>query len=231
MLSFDNMMPVNGQESGAPARQLQASSSPRTSSSAAANEAATRANGQARKHHHIWLVTGPAGCGKTTVGEYLAGALGVPYVEGDSYHTPANVDKMRSGIPLTDADRWDWLTALRDESMRRIDGGSGGVVVTCSALKRKYRDVIRVAAYYDHDILVHFIFLNAPADVLLQRVSDRQGHYMGPGMVQSQFDILERPAEMERDVISIDVSRSIDEVKKDALARVSDITKAAARRG
>lgn len=136
---------------------------------------------------------------------------------------------MRSGNPLTDADRWDWLTALRDESMRQIGRGSEGVVVTCSALKRKYRDVIRVAAYYDHDIRVHFIFLNAPADVLLARVTSRQGHYMGAGMVQSQFDILERPAEAERDVISIDVSRSIEEVKKDALARVSEVTTAVGR--
>lgn len=142
------------------------------------------------------------------------------------HHTPANVDKMRSGNPLTDSDRWDWLTALRDESMRRISGGSEGVVVTCSALKRKYRDVIRVAAYYDRDIRVHFIFLNAPAEVLRERVAERQGHYMGPGMIQSQFDILERPAADETDVISIDVSRSIEEVKRDVLARVSDITSA-----
>ena len=133
---------------------------------------------------------------------------------------------MRSGIPLTDADRWDWLTALRDESMRRINGGSEGVVVTCSALKRKYRDVIRVAAYYDSNILVHFIFLNAPREVLLERVSNRQGHYMGANMVQSQFDILERPANDERDVISIDVSRTLDEVKRDALAMASHIMQA-----
>lgn len=142
------------------------------------------------------------------------------------FHTEANVEKMRSGVPLTDADRWDWLTALRDESMGRINRGSEGVVVTCSALKRKYRDVIRVAAYYDRDILVHFIFLNAPAEVLLQRVTQRQGHYMGADMVKSQFDILERPAHDETDVISIDVSRGVEEVKQDALARVSDIVKA-----
>ncbi|KAM4059716.1 shikimate kinase domain-containing protein [Hirsutella rhossiliensis] len=227
MLSFDNAMPVNGQEAAASAGRVQAAPS-KTSQPTTTTDGAC-ANGQARKHHHIWLVTGPAGCGKTTVAEYLAKSLDMPYIEGDSHHTPANVEKMRSGNPLTDADRWDWLTALRDESMRRINRGSEGVVVTCSALKRKYRDVIRVAAYYDHDIRVHFIFLNAPAEVLLARVTKREGHYMGPSMVQSQFDILERPAEDERDVISIDVSRSIEEVKKDVLARVSDITKAVCR--
>ena len=130
---------------------------------------------------------------------------------------------MRTGTPLTDADRWDWLTALREESMHRIDGGSDGVVVTCSALKRKYRDVIRVAAYYDHQLLIHFIYLDASEEVLLQRVTKRQGHYMGADMVHSQFDILERPSEDEKDVISIDVSRSLEEVKQDALARTLDM--------
>ncbi|POR39413.1 Gluconokinase [Tolypocladium paradoxum] len=222
MLSCNNAVPCNGQEPASAAPVAAASS--KTSSSANANGVG-HASGHAQKHH-IWLVTGPAGCGKTTVAEYLADALDVPYIEGDSFHTEANVEKMRSGVPLTDADRWDWLTTLRDESMQRINRGSEGVVVTCSALKRKYRDVIRVAAYYDHDILVHFIFLNAPAEVLLQRVTQRQGHYMGANMVKSQLDILERPAHDERDVISIDVSRDIEEVKQDALARVSDIVKA-----
>ncbi|PWI64829.1 hypothetical protein PCL_08543 [Purpureocillium lilacinum] len=212
MLSYDNSMPVNGVNG-----QDAAPSGPGQSASNRASSAA--AGGRAQKHHHIWLVTGPAGCGKTTVAEYLAGALDVPYIEGDSvrrpslagdtcvttrFHTEANIEKMRSGVPLTDADRWDWLTALRDESMGRLNRGSEGVVVTCSALKRKYRDVIRVAAYYDHDILVHFIFLSASPDVLLERVSNRKGHYMGANMVKSQFDILEPPAQDERDVFSID---------------------------
>ncbi|KAL7935284.1 P-loop containing nucleoside triphosphate hydrolase protein [Trichoderma chlorosporum] len=175
--------------------------------------------GQAGEHTHIWLVTGPAGCGKSSVAEYMANALNMPYIEGDSFHTPANVDKMRNGIPLTDADRWDWLTALRDESMRQISEGQMGVVMTCSALKRKYRDVIRVAAYYDHRLLIHFIYLDASEELLLQRVTQRQNHYMGANMVHSQFDILERPSQNETDVITIDVSRTLAEVQHDALAR------------
>lgn len=134
----------------------------------------------------------------------------------------ANVEKMRNGIPLTDADRWDWLTALREESIHRINGGSKGVILTCSALKRKYRDVIRVAAYFDHRILIHFIFLNAPEEVLLRRVQMRKGHYMGANMVHSQFDILELPSRDEKDVFSVDVDQTIDRVKRDALARVLD---------
>jgi gluconokinase len=127
---------------------------------------------------------------------------------------------MSSGIPLTDVDRWDWLTALREEARRELAAGSEGVVVTCSALKRKYRDVIRVAGYYDHSLLLHFIYLDAPESVLLSRVAARQNHYMGANMVQSQFNILEPPQADEKDVIRVDVTRPADEVKRDALASV-----------
>lgn len=139
------------------------------------------------------------------------------------FHPQANIDKMSEGVPLTDADRWDWLTALREESRHQLAAGSDGVVVTCSALKRKYRDVIRVAGYYDHSLLIHFIFLHADQSVLLGRVTARAAatdHYMGANMVASQFSILELPQEDERDVITLDVSGTLDGVKADALERV-----------
>ncbi|TDZ26796.1 putative gluconokinase [Colletotrichum orbiculare MAFF 240422] len=152
--------------------------------------------------------------------------LVVPYIEGDSFHPKANIEKMANGIPLTDADRWDWLVALREESRHQLAAGSDGVVLTCSALKRKYRDVIRVAGYYDRTILIHFIYLSAPEDVLVQRVQARSAatnHYMGANMVRSQFQSLEPPMADETDVISVDVSRSLEEVKRDALASVTAI--------
>ena len=136
------------------------------------------------------------------------------------FHPHANIEKMANGTPLTDADRWDWLTVLREESTRLISSGSEGVVLTCSALKRKYRDVIRVAAYHDPSLLIHFIYLDASEEILLQRVAQRKGHYMGANMVHSQFDILERPGEDEKDVINVDVSRTLEEVKGDALHNV-----------
>ena len=135
---------------------------------------------------------------------------------------------MSKGIPLTDADRWDWLTALREESQHQLAEGADGVVLTCSALKRKYRDVIRVAAYYDHSLLIHFIFLHADESVLVERVTARSAatnHYMGANMVSSQFSILELPREDERDVVIIDVSKDISEVKKDAMESVNTIIK------
>ncbi|KAI1263106.1 P-loop containing nucleoside triphosphate hydrolase protein [Xylariaceae sp. FL1019] len=172
--------------------------------------------------HHIWLVTGPAGCGKTTVAEHLSKSLHLPYIEGDSYHPPANIEKMGNGIPLTDADRWDWLTLLREEALRQLASGAQGVVLTCSALKRKYRDVLRVAPYFSHDIQLHFIYLSAPEALLMQRVGLRQGHYMGASMVHSQFEILEPPTAEETDVISIDVSGPISGVLSEASKQVTE---------
>ncbi|KAI0200084.1 thermoresistant gluconokinase [Astrocystis sublimbata] len=176
---------------------------------------------QAPMVHHIWLVTGPAGCGKTTVAEHLSNSLAFPYLEGDSFHPAANIEKMANGIPLTDADRWDWLTLLREESLKQLASGAKGVVLTCSALKRKYRDVIRVAPYFSHDVSLHFIYLHAPEAVLIERVGSRQGHYMGANMVRSQFEILEPPTAEETDVISVDVSGAIDQVLEVALGQVT----------
>lgn len=127
---------------------------------------------------------------------------------------------MSKGIPLTDADRWDWLTVLREESIQRLSGGKTGVVLTCSALKRKYRDVIRVAPYFTPGVHLHFIYLDATEEVLLKRVAARQNHFMGANMVHSQFEVLERPKSDETDVVTINVDRTLDAVKEDALDKV-----------
>lgn len=141
------------------------------------------------------------------------------------FHPQSNVDKMSKGIPLTDADRWDWLVRLREESVSRLSEGSQGVVLTCSALKRKYRDVIRVAPYYDHDVRVHFVYLHASEEVLMARVAARKGHFMSANMVHSQFGILEAPAEEETDVICVDVSGSIEKVEEEALEKMHEAVK------
>ena len=229
MLSYDPPVSVNGQ---IPATKIASMTlnnlgpdpAPKKTTMTPINPSSNKiakTNGQpGPAYHHIWLVTGPAGCGKTTVATHLANSLNVPYVEGDEFHPPANIDKMAAGIPLTDADRWDWLTVLREQALQRLSGGADGVVVTCSALKRQYRDVIRVAPSYTHDVLRHFIYLHAPEEVLLERVGARQGHYMGANMVHSQFSILEPPTAEEKDVISIDVSKPMDAVVAEALDKV-----------
>jgi len=209
-----------GRQSIPPSPKLVRSPAPALSNGVASN--AATANGQLlpARTRHIWLVTGPAGCGKSTVAQYLSNTLHWPYIEGDEFHPQANIDKMADGIPLTDADRWDWLTALREASVCALDQGNEGVVLTCSALKRKYRDVIRVAPYFMPNVQLHFIFLHAPEEVLLKRVMARQNHYMGANMVHSQFEVLEVPTARETDVIGIDVSRPLEDVMSEALDRV-----------
>jgi gluconokinase len=164
---------------------------------------------------HIWIITGPAGCGKTTVAQYLAKELQLPYVEGDDWHSASNKEKMAKNIPLTDADRWDWLITLREEAIKRLQS-SNSVIVTCSALKHKYRDVIRVANYEHPTVQIHFIYLRVDEHTLQQRVAARVGHYMKEGMVHSQMVALEEPDE-EWDVLAVDVRKDKEEVQRKAL--------------
>jgi gluconokinase len=175
------------------------------------------------QHRHLFIVYGPAGCGKSTVGESIAKAFGFPYIEGDMYHTPEAVEKMSDNIPLTDGDRWDWLIKLREQAVAEFEQNQSGVVLTCSALKQKYRDVIRMISLNDHDVLVHFIYLRADPQVLLQRVRARRNHYMKDSMVKSQLNILEEPDRKEKDVSSIDVGADIPEVRRLACELVSGI--------
>ncbi|TVY22135.1 putative gluconokinase [Lachnellula hyalina] len=219
MLSYENR-PAMGQNSSTTSTVLPLSTSPPSSKKTTNGTSADKSQ-SASNHSHIWLVTGPAGCGKSTVAQYLAKAMKLPFIEGDEFHPPANVEKMSKGIPLTDADRWDWLTTLREEALRQlVDSGAQGVVLTCSALKRKYRDVIRVAPYYSHNVRLHFVYLHARQEVLIERVGARKGHFMGANMVKSQFGILEAPTPDETDVISVDVSGTEEEVERDALAAI-----------
>ncbi|KAF2255729.1 carbohydrate kinase [Trematosphaeria pertusa] len=136
---------------------------------------------------------------------------------------------MAANIPLNDADRWDWLILLRDEALAALQDGAKGVVVTCSALKKKYRDVIRTARLYDEDpnANVHFVYLRANKETLLARVGARQGHYMKDSMVLSQLAALEEPDEDEikrlKDVDIVDVSGSQLEVEKLASTAVDKV--------
>lgn len=185
----------------------------------------TSPSASSQEEKHIWVITGPAGCGKTSVAEHLHDTYGMPYLEGDTYHTPENVEKMRTGQPLTDADRWDWLILLREEALSTLlspptttapnstTPPSNGVIVTCSALKRKYRDVLRIASYHHADVKVHFVFLQASEALLMDRVRARKGHYMKDYMVRSQFQSLETPTKDEADVLSVDASGTSEEVR------------------
>lgn len=138
------------------------------------------------------IVAGPAGTGKTTVGEDLANRLNAPYVEGDSLHPPENVKKMGNGIPLTDDDRWGWLEDVAKTVSKgtTVEGKSKASVGTCSALTKVYREYLKNHVTNSKFIVV---FLWAEKDELYRRVSNRKGHYMGANMVDSQFNLMQVP--------------------------------------
>ncbi|MEO3786783.1 gluconokinase [Actinocorallia sp. B10E7] len=139
----------------------------------------------------VVVVMGVSGSGKTTVGRMLAERLGVEYAEGDEFHPAGNVAKMASGLPLDDEDRCPWLSAIAGWIAERLRSGRGGVV-SCSALKYRYRDVLRQAGPG-----VRFLHLDVDRETTAARVARRTGHFMPVSLVESQFEALEplRPDE------------------------------------
>jgi gluconokinase len=160
---------------------------------------------------HI-VVMGVSATGKTSVGEQLADELGCEFVEGDSLHPEANIEKMSEGIPLTDEDRWPWLKAIAELVAVR-DGEGRSTVVTCSALKRSYRDVLRDAAP------TFFVHLHAPFEVLEERMQLRSKHFMPTSLLRSQFDTLEELEDDEAGAV-VDVTPPIDVVVEEAVNAV-----------
>ncbi|WP_326596763.1 gluconokinase [Streptomyces sp. NBC_01803] len=159
----------------------------------------------------VIVVMGVTGTGKTTIGTRLASALDVPYAEGDDFHSPANIAKMSAGIPLDDADRWPWLDAIGRWAAERA--GQGGVV-SCSALKRVYRDRLRVAAPE-----LFFLHLTGDRDVIHRRMSERKGHYMPPSLLDSQLAALE-PLRADEAGADVDISGPPEATTDHALAAV-----------
>lgn len=148
------------------------------------------------------IIMGVSGCGKSTVGERLAQRLGVPFLEGDDLHPPHNVALMAAGTPLTDADRADWLDAIA-ERLSDLQPDVG-LVVSCSALKRRYRDRLRAAA---SDL--QFVHLYGDHALLATRLAQRQGHYMPPALLLSQLETLEIPS-ADESALSLDITEPAD---------------------
>jgi gluconokinase len=156
------------------------------------------------------VVMGVSGSGKTTVGRGLAEAMGWEYAEGDDFHSEANVAKMRSGQPLTDEDRWPWLHAIGDwlSAQERADRSA---VVTCSALRRVYRDLLREGRPD-----VRFCHVEAGADLIRDRLEHRVGHYMPPSLLASQLATLE-PLQRDEPGVVVSVAGSPEEIVQRAL--------------
>ena len=154
------------------------------------------------------IVMGVASCGKTTVGEALAAGLGLPFVEGDRLHPPENVAKMSAGTPLNDDDRWPWL-----DRVGAALAGATGVIGSCSALKRSYRQrLIRAAGRP-----IAFVFLDGSRELLAQRIAARKGHFMPASLLDSQLATLERPGPDEW-AIAIDIALAPADIVARAVA-------------
>lgn len=160
------------------------------------------------------VIMGVSASGKTTVAERLAAITGFPYAEADDFHPAANKEKMASGHPLNDEDRWPWLRSLADWMKDHAEAGDSSIV-TCSALKHSYRDVLREADGV-HDGRVLFAELDAPASVLLERLNSRKGHFMPASLLDSQLDTLE-PLTDDENGLTLDATADPDVLVQEVL--------------
>jgi gluconokinase len=143
----------------------------------------------------VLLLMGVSGCGKSTAAAGLSARLGWPYRDADSFHPPANVEKMSRGTPLADEDRWPWLQAIAAWIEERLARGEPGIV-TCSALKRTYRDVLLAGGEG-----VRLVFLRGDKPLIAARLAERRDHFMPPALLDSQFAALQEPSPDERPLV------------------------------
>ena len=155
----------------------------------------------------IVIVFGVSGAGKTTIGKLLAKRLGWRFLEADDFHPRGNIEKMHNGLPLTDEDRWSWLKLLREQIERSL-AAKENAVLACSALKRKYRERLRVS---DN---VKFVLLRGDYALVEKQLHSRRGHFMNSDLLRSQFADLEEP-KLDEDVLTIELGRTPQELVED----------------
>lgn len=161
----------------------------------------------------VLIVMGVSGSGKTTIAQRLAARLNWTCEDGDSFHPDNNVEKMRAGHPLTDADRWPWLRAIADE-IDRIALADERVVIACSALKRAYRDIL---VHGRNDIRI--VYLNGSRDLIARRLAARKDHFMPPALLDSQFETLEAPGPDENPIV-VSIVASVETTVDDIIGQL-----------
>jgi gluconokinase len=159
------------------------------------------------------VVMGVSGSGKSTIADKLAERLDWTYEDGDRFHPASNVAKMSAGQPLTDEDRWPWLRAIADEIDRVCEGGQQAVIA-CSALKRVYRDIL---VHGRNDVRI--VYLNGTRELIADRLSQRKGHFMPPGLLASQFKTLE-PPERNENPVTVSIDASVDVIVDDIIRQL-----------
>ncbi|EJZ20289.1 gluconokinase [Rhizobium sp. Pop5] len=165
---------------------------------------------------HAIIVMGVSGCGKSSVGEKLAEALHLHFVEGDALHPASNVEKMSKGIPLTDEDRMPWLDRIGEEMKASLAKGEG-IIVSCSALKRIYRDRLRAAT----GGTLFFVYLEGSKALLTRRMGERKGHFMPTSLLESQLATLEVPTR-EQGVVTVDIDDTMEGITATALRDLAE---------
>jgi gluconokinase len=166
-------------------------------------------------HTGLYVVMGVCGSGKSLIGATLARELDIEFVEGDDLHPPENVKRMAAGIPLTDDDRHAWLIAIAARLSEARRAGIG-LVVSCSALKRSYRDLLRSVG----DAGVHFVYLAGSRALIEERMGNRRGHFMPPSLLDSQLAILEEPSPDEH-AWACDISEEPHAIVADLVTRTA----------
>jgi len=159
------------------------------------------------------IVMGVSGSGKTTIAELLTERLGWAFAEADDFHPPANIEKMSAGIPLTDEDRWPWLRTIAEWLSTKTAAGQN-TVVTCSALRRVYRDLLR-----EGEGQVRFVHLTGTMDTIESRLDDRSGHFMPAALLGSQFDTLE-PLDSDEDGVVVSIDAPPEKIADEVMARL-----------
>ncbi|WP_018898505.1 gluconokinase [Rhizobium sp. 2MFCol3.1] len=166
---------------------------------------------------HAIIVMGVSGSGKSSVGEAIAQALAVEFAEGDALHPASNVEKMSKGIPLTDEDRFPWLDII-GKTMRAALDRNESIIVSCSALKKSYRDRLRTAVAGN----LFFVYLHGSKELLTVRMGARKGHFMPLSLLENQLATLEVPTG-EPGVVTVDIDTTVDEIAKAALRDLKEL--------
>lgn len=162
----------------------------------------------------VYILMGVSGAGKTLIGQKLSDKLGIPFYDGDDFHPPKNVEKMKSGKPLNDEDRKPWLEMLAQKIHNWNQDGDA--ILACSALKKRYRDLLKNQSAKDEVI---FIYLKGPQKLIAQRITDRSDHFMPQDLLDSQFQTLEEPDHC----ITVSVNQTPDEIVDSIIMGIKEL--------